>query len=318
MAVETQAPATVLPMTGEEYLESCATAARSTSTASGSRTSRRTRRSATRADGRPALRRAARSRGPRRADRPDRHRQRRLHPPLLPRAAHRPRTWSATATRSPPGRAWPTAGWAARPTTRPRSSATLGANTEFYDAVPGQRPPLVQGRAGALPVLQPRDRQPADRPRPGPTRCATCTCTSRGDRRGLIVSGAKVVATGSALTNYNFIAHYGPADQEQGVRADLRGPDGRAGREADLPAVVRDGGRGHGHPVRLPAVEPDGRERLDPRLRQGADPVGERLHLRRRRQDQRLLPGVRASSRASRSRAARASPSSSTSSPACC
>ena len=27
---------------------------------------------------------------------------------------------------------------------------------------------------------------------------------------GLIVSGAKVVATGSALTHYNFIAHYGP------------------------------------------------------------------------------------------------------------
>ncbi len=26
---------------------------------------------------------------------------------------------------------------------------------------------------------------------------------------GLVVSGAKVVATGSAITNYNFIAHYG-------------------------------------------------------------------------------------------------------------
>ena len=27
---------------------------------------------------------------------------------------------------------------------------------------------------------------------------------------GIVVSGAKVVATGSALTHYNFIAHYGP------------------------------------------------------------------------------------------------------------
>ena len=26
---------------------------------------------------------------------------------------------------------------------------------------------------------------------------------------GLIVSGAKVVATGSTITNYNFLAHYG-------------------------------------------------------------------------------------------------------------
>jgi 4-hydroxyphenylacetate 3-monooxygenase len=30
-------------------------------------------------------------------------------------------------------------------------------------------------------------------------------------KNGLIVSGAKVVATGSALTNYNFVAHYGAA-----------------------------------------------------------------------------------------------------------
>src|SRR5690606_37799272 len=29
--------------------------------------------------------------------------------------------------------------------------------------------------------------------------------------QGVIVSGAKMVATGSALTNYNFVAHYGAA-----------------------------------------------------------------------------------------------------------
>ncbi len=33
---------------------------------------------------------------------------------------------------------------------------------------------------------------------------------------GLIVSGAKVVATGSALTHYNFIAHYGLPIKQQG------------------------------------------------------------------------------------------------------
>ena len=32
---------------------------------------------------------------------------------------------------------------------------------------------------------------------------------------GIVVSGAKVVATGSALTHFNFIAHYGPVPVQQ-------------------------------------------------------------------------------------------------------
>ena len=55
-----------------------------------------------------------------RADLPDRHRLGRLHPQVLPRRRIRARTWSASARRSPSGRACPTAGWAARRTTRRR------------------------------------------------------------------------------------------------------------------------------------------------------------------------------------------------------
>ena len=45
---------------------------------------------------------------------------------------------------------------------------------------------------------------------------------------GLVVSGAKVVATGSALTNYNFVAHFGAADQDKEYALHLHGPDERA------------------------------------------------------------------------------------------
>ncbi len=85
---------------------------------------------------------------------------------------------------------------------------------------------------------------------------------------GLIVSGAKVVATTSSLTHLNFIANNGALpDQDEGVRLRLHRADRCPGREAVLPAVLRDDRRRDGHAVRLSALEPDGRERLDPRLR---------------------------------------------------
>ena len=86
---------------------------------------------------------------------------------------------------------------------------------------------------------------------------------------GLIVSGAKVVATTSTLTHYNFIANNGAlADQDQGFRVRLHCAHDRAGRQAVLPPFLRDDGGGDGQPVRLSAFQPAGRERLDHRLRQ--------------------------------------------------
>ena len=110
---------------------------------------------------------------------------------------------------------------------------------------------------------------------------------------GLIVSGAKVVATASALTHYNFIANNGALPIKTKAFAFVcMVPTDAPGREAALPAVVRDDGGGDGHAVRLPALEPHGRERLDPRLRQGVRAVGERLRLRRHREGQQLLPAL--------------------------
>ena len=76
----------------------------------------------------------------------DRHRQRRLHPPVLHDRAH------SRGPRRRPGchrglaAAWSTAGWAVRPDYKASFLGTLGANAEFYGDVRGQRAALVSRR----------------------------------------------------------------------------------------------------------------------------------------------------------------------------
>ena len=135
---------------------------------------------------------------------------------------------------------------------------------------------------------------------------------------GLIVSGAKVVATGSAITNYNFIAHYGLPIKKREFALVCTVPMNAPGVKLICAHVVRAERRHRRHPVRLPAIQPAGRERRDLHLRQGARALGERLHLRRGRPDQRVLPAVRLPASRHASRVAPAWPSSSTSSPGCC
>jgi 4-hydroxyphenylacetate 3-monooxygenase len=88
---------------------------------------------------------------------------------------------------------------------------------------------------------------------------------------GLILSGAKVVATGSAITNYNFISTTDCRSRSPSTRSSAPS-HGPAGGEAHLPGVPRPERGGHRYPVRLPAVVPDGRERRDLHLRQGPRP----------------------------------------------
>ena len=68
-------------------------------------------------------------------------------------------------------------------------------------------------------------------------------CTSMSIKEtdaGIVVSGAKVVATGSALTHYNFIAHHGLPIKKKEFAAGLYGADGRARAQAALPHFLRD------------------------------------------------------------------------------
>ena len=90
---------------------------------------------------------------------------------------------------------------------------------------------------------------------------------------GLIVSGAKVVATTSSLTHFNFIANNGALPIKTKPFAFV--------------CIV---------PTDAPGVKLFcRRKRFNPRIRQGVGALGERFRVRRSRQGQQLLPKVRLS-----------------------
>ncbi|MFZ1101833.1 MAG: 4-hydroxyphenylacetate 3-hydroxylase N-terminal domain-containing protein [Hyphomicrobiaceae bacterium] len=104
-----------------------------------------------------------------------------------------------------------TYGWMGRsPDYKASFLATLGANAEFYDPYQEnarrwykfaqERVPFVNHA-----IIHP----PIDRDRPPSEVVDVCAHVERETDAGLIVSGAKVVATGSVLTNYTFVAHHG-------------------------------------------------------------------------------------------------------------
>ena len=105
-----------------------------------------------------------------------------------------------------------TYGWLGRsPDYKAAFLATLGANSDFYE--PYQENAKRWYREAQERVLYWNHaiiHPPVDRNRP-PDEVGDVFMHVEEERDdGLVVSGAKVVATGSALTHFNFIAHYGP------------------------------------------------------------------------------------------------------------
>jgi two-component FAD-dependent monooxygenase len=102
-------------------------------------------------------------------------------------------------------------GWLGRsPDYKASFLGTLGANAQFYEPFDdnarrwykvSQEKVLFWNHA----IVHP----PVDRSRPADAAEDVCIHAERETDAGLVVSGAKVVATGSALAHYNFIAHYG-------------------------------------------------------------------------------------------------------------
>jgi len=104
-----------------------------------------------------------------------------------------------------------TYGWLGRsPDYKAAFLATLGANAEFYDPYSDnarrwykfsqERVPFVNHA-----IIHP----PVDRDRPPNEVSDICCHVEKETDAGIVVSGAKVVATGSVLTNYTFVAHHG-------------------------------------------------------------------------------------------------------------
>jgi 4-hydroxyphenylacetate 3-monooxygenase len=104
-----------------------------------------------------------------------------------------------------------TYGWMGRsPDYKAAFLGTLGGNAEFYAPFQEnakrwytycqERVPFVNHA-----IIHP----PVDRDKPPDKVADVCVHVEQETDGGLIVSGAKVVATGSVLTNYTFIAHHG-------------------------------------------------------------------------------------------------------------
>ena len=108
-------------------------------------------------------------------------------------------------------------GWLGRsPDYKAAFLATLGANSDFYE--PYQENALRWYREAQEKVLYWNHaiiHPPVDRNRAIEEAGDVFMHVEEERDDGLIVSGAKVVATNSALTHYNFIAHYGPVPVQQ-------------------------------------------------------------------------------------------------------
>jgi 4-hydroxyphenylacetate 3-monooxygenase len=104
-----------------------------------------------------------------------------------------------------------TYGWLGRaPDYKAAFLGTLGANADFYDPWQENAKRWYQFAQERVPfvnhaIIHP----PIDRNRPPNEVGDVCCHVEKETDAGIVVSGAKVVATGSALTNYTFVAHHG-------------------------------------------------------------------------------------------------------------
>lgn len=103
-------------------------------------------------------------------------------------------------------------GWMGRsPDYKAAFTGTLGANASFYEPYSANaRRFYSETQAGLVYWNHAIVNPPIDRNRPIEDAADVYVHVERETDKGLIVSGAKVVATGSAFTHINFIAHYGP------------------------------------------------------------------------------------------------------------
>lgn len=88
--------------------------------------------------------------------------------------------------------------------------ATLGANAEFYAPYQENARRWYQiAQEKVLYVNHAIVHPPIDKHKPADEVSDVCVHVVKETDAGIVVSGAKVVATASALTHYNFVGHYG-------------------------------------------------------------------------------------------------------------
>jgi 4-hydroxyphenylacetate 3-monooxygenase len=104
-----------------------------------------------------------------------------------------------------------TYGWMGRtPDYKASLLCTLGPNADFYGKYKeNARAWYRKSQETAIYLNHAIVHPPMDRDKPVEQRAESCIHVVRETDKGIIVSGAKVVATGSALTNGTFVAHRG-------------------------------------------------------------------------------------------------------------
>jgi 4-hydroxyphenylacetate 3-monooxygenase len=102
-------------------------------------------------------------------------------------------------------------GWMGRsPDYKASFLGTLSANADFYGEYKGNALRWYkQSQERVLYLNHAIVHPPIDRDKPADETADICVHVDEETDAGLIVSGAKVVATGSAITNANYVAHYG-------------------------------------------------------------------------------------------------------------
>lgn len=101
-------------------------------------------------------------------------------------------------------------GWLGRsPDYKAAFLATLGANSSFYTFPENAQRWYKYSQERVAYVNHAIIHPPVDRNRPPDEIADVCVHIVKETDAGIVVSGAKVVATGSALTNYTFVAHHG-------------------------------------------------------------------------------------------------------------
>ena len=192
-----------------------------------------------------------------------------------------------------------TYGWLGRsPDYKAAFLGTLGANAEFYAPYQDNARRWYRYSQERVPFINhaiihpPVDRNLAPGAPGGPTDIYA-RVTKETDA-GIYVSGAKVVATGSALTHFTFVAHHGLIPvQGKNFAIVFMVPTNAKGVKLicrvsnELRAAVL------GSPFDYPAVEPARRERRDLRDGRRVRALGGRVRARRRREGQQLLPAHR-------------------------
>ena len=161
-------------------------------------------------------------------------------------------------------------GWMGRsPDYKASLMNTLGANYDFYGKFADNAKAWYRrAQENVLFMNHAIVNPPVDRSKPVDQVKDVFITIQKDTDAGIYVSGAKVVATSSALTHYNFLGQNAAVPlHDTDLAVMFIAPMNAPGREIVLPHVLRDDGERHGDAVRLSVVVALRRERRDLRLR---------------------------------------------------